>query len=219
MHGLTINWGYGYEPKVPVKLSGSGWQTFKISDDNGYYASDCLGVGIALINPVSPPWLRPFTSDVAVRLGYWPSYEVNFGFYSRPTAPLPEVGPTMTVFPTSGRPGDILTYTIRLTNTLATPQTGPLTMHDVLITDLLPNGLTPLNVNTSVGDTEIWGNLVTVNLGELSPGQTAVISLTAIIQEQTITDSVIINQASLIYPGHITAQTPPVQAEISTSNP
>jgi uncharacterized repeat protein (TIGR01451 family) len=225
VHGLTINWGYGYEPKVPVELNGPGWQALKLSDDNGAYASDCFEAGIALVNPVSPPWLRPLANNVAIRLGYWPSYEVNFGFYSGPTAPLPEVSPTMTVFPTGGRPGDTLTYTLYLTNTLVSPSTGPLTMTNVLLTDLLPTGLAPVTVTTSLGETEIWDNLVTISLDELSPGQTAVISLTTLIQQptitkaQTITDSVIINQASLIYPGHITAQTPPIPAEISANNP
>lgn len=207
VHGVAINWGYRNEPKLPVSLSGSDWQTQKITDDNGYYASDCLGQGIGLVNPVSPPWLRPMTRDVAIRLGYRQTFEVNLGLYGGEIAPNPEIMPTLTVNPTQAQPGEIITYTIRVTNTLGSAAGHPPAMGDVMITDLLPEPLTPVSATSTIGQVELWGNLLTADIGPLFPGQSADIIVTAKVRDDAAPAGSISNWASLLHTGHVAVQT------------
>jgi uncharacterized repeat protein (TIGR01451 family) len=204
VHGVVISWGYRNEPKVPVTLSGPGWQTQKWTDDNGYYASDCLGEGLALLNPVSPPWLRPMTTDVAIRLGYRQDFEVNLGLYGGEVAPAPEVRPAMTASPNLVQPGETVTYTIRVTNTLS----AQLPMGEVMVTDLLPEVLTPVSASSTSGPVEWWGNLLTADIGTLPPGQTVTIVVTAKVRADGPPVPEITNQASLLHTGHVAVQSP-----------
>lgn len=211
VHGVVISWGYRNEPKVPVTLSGPGWQTQKWTDDNGHYASDCLGEGLALLNPVSPPWLRPMTTDVAIRSGFRQDFEVNLGVYGGEVAPAPEVRPAMTVSPDSVRPGETVTYTIRVTNTLS----AQLPMGEVMVTDLLPEGLTPLTASSTLGFVEWWGNLLTADIGTLPPGQTVTIVVSARVRADGPSILEISNRASLLHAGHVAAQSPTITVSVS----
>jgi uncharacterized repeat protein (TIGR01451 family) len=211
VHGVVVSWGYRNEPKIPITLSGPGWQTQKWTDDNGYYASDCLGEGLALLNPVSPPWLRPMTTDVAVRLGYRQDFEVNLGLYGGEVAPAPEVRPAMTVSSNSVQPGETVTYTIRVTNTLS----AQLPMGAVMVTDLLPAALTPVSAASTSGPVEWWGNLLTADVGILPPGQTVTIVVTAKVRADGPPAPEIANQASLLHTGHVAAQSPTVTVSVS----
>lgn len=211
VYGVVINWGYRNEPKLPVTLSGPSWQTQKVTDDNGYYASDCLGFGIALLNPVSPPWLRPQTTDVAIRVGFRPAFEVNLGVYGGEIAPKPEVMPIMTVNSNLAQPGETVTYTIRVTNTLGSLASGQQMMGGVMVTDLLPQALIPVAATSTAGIVEWWGNLLTVDIGELSPGQAATIVVTARVRDDVTPTLEITNRASLLYLGHVAVQTPSIK--------
>jgi uncharacterized repeat protein (TIGR01451 family) len=211
VHGVAINWGYRNEPGLPIDLSGSSWQTQKMTDDNGYYASDCLRFGIALVNPVSPPWLQPMTSDVAIRLGYRPSFEVNLGLYGGEVAPTMDVTPLMTASTGSARPGQTVSYTIRVANT---PGGSQQTMGQVMVTDLLPDTLTPVTARSTQGELEWWGHLLTVDVGELPPGQGVTIIVTARVQGDAPPETVISNRASLLYTGHVASQTPTVEVVV-----
>jgi len=217
VHGFVVNRGYRNEPKVPIVLSGPSWQTYKVTDDNGYYASDCLGVGVALLNPVSPFWLHPLTTDVAIRLGYKQSFEVNLGLYGSGWFLPPEVVPTMSVSPTHVLPGETLTYTIRVTNTQRVAYPGR-KMNGVMITDLLPESLKLIEITSTRGTTELWGNLLTVDIGELATGQTVtVIAVTKVREDILLPSPVITNQASLIYGDHVVVQTCPVIVKVPHS--
>jgi uncharacterized repeat protein (TIGR01451 family) len=208
---VAINWGYGNEPKLPITLGGPSWQTQKVTDDNGYYASDCLGFGVALLNPISPPWLRPLTSDVAIRLGYRQSMEVNFGLYGSKVVPSPQVIPSMIVTPEQALPGETVTYTIRVTNTLRLPDGSRPTMGAVMVTDLLPETLTPVAATPTVGTVEWWGNLLTVDVGNLPPAQAVTIVVTAKVQNDVPPATAITNRASLLHTEHAAVQTPNVK--------
>lgn len=214
VHGVAINWGYRNEPKLPVLLSGSDWLALEITDDNGYYASDCLGQGIGLVNPVSPPWLRPMTRDVAIRLGYRQTFEVNLGLYGGKVVPNPDVMPVLAVNPTQAQPGEIITYTIRVTNTLGLAAGSPPAMGEVMITDLLPETLTPVSATSTVGQVELWGNLLTVDIGTLFPGQPVAIIVTAKVHDDAAPAGIISNRATLLHTGHVAAQTPSVDVAI-----
>lgn len=211
VYGVVINWGYRNEPQVPVTLSGPGWQTQKWTDDNGHYASDCLGEGLALVNPVSPPWLHPMTADIAIRLGYRQYFEVNLGLYGGTTAPLPEVAPVMTANSSLVRPGDTITYTIRVTNTLNAQRT----MGEVMVTDLLPEALTPITATVSTGQVEWWGNLLTADIGTLPPGQTVTTVVTARVRADGSPLTEINNRASLLHTGHVATQSPIIKVSLS----
>ncbi len=216
VHGLAINWGYRNIPKLPVKLSGPGWQTQRITDDNGYYASECMGLGIALLNLASPPGLNPLTTDVAIRLGYKSSFEVNLGLYGDEVDPKLSVIPIVTASDTSVLPDETLIYTIQATNTFGTPASGQ-KMWGVMVTDLLPEGLIPVAVTSTLGDVELWGNLVTADIGQLESGQTATIIVTTIVREDVLPASLITNRVSLIHQGHVAVQSAPMTVEVKAT--
>jgi uncharacterized repeat protein (TIGR01451 family) len=204
LHGVVINWGYRNEPQTPVQLTGYNWQDQKVTDDNGYYAFDCLGNGIGMVNLVVPPGSRPVSPDVALRLGYWPDFEVNLGFYNTETAPALAVTPTLTVSAHSVLPGQTITYTLGLTNTTPSP------LSRVLLTDLLPTTLVSIAVTTTVGSIEVWDNLLTADIGELAPTRGVSITVAGIVSNDTVSGALITHRASLLYTGHIVVPTTPV---------
>jgi uncharacterized repeat protein (TIGR01451 family) len=213
-----MNWGYRNEPKLPITLSGPSWQTQKVTDDNGYYASECLGFGVALLNPISPPWLRPLTSDVAIRLGYRPSFEVNLGLYGGEVAASPQVTPGMIAMSDQALPGETVTYIIQVTNTLRLPDGGPQAMGAVMVTDLLPETLTPVTATTTLGAVEWWGNLLTVDVGDLPPAQAVTIAVTTKVRNDLPPATAITNRASLLHTGHVAVQTPNIKVMVGTGS-
>jgi uncharacterized repeat protein (TIGR01451 family) len=213
VHGVVTSWGHRNEPKLPITLNGPGWQTQKVTDDNGYYASDCLGLGLALLNPVSPAWLRPMTKDVAIRLGFRPVMEVNLGVWSGLT-PEPEVTPTMVANVSKLQPGERVSYTIRVTNALSAVSGARPAMGEVMVTDLLPESLTPITATTTQGLVEWWGQLLTVDVGTLAPGKGVTIVVTAQAQAGAPAASIIDNRASLLHHDHVAVQTPLVSIEV-----
>jgi uncharacterized repeat protein (TIGR01451 family) len=213
VHGFVLNWGYRNEPKFPVDLAGEGWQAHSVTDDNGYYAFPCLAADAAVLNAVVPPGLHPMTSDVAIRLAYRADYEVNLGVYSGDVAPTPEVQPVMDVSPGQAWPAAELSYTIRVANTSAQKMEG------VMITDLLPPSLRPLSATSSQGATELWGNLLTADVGELAPGQAATVTLNAALREEVAPGAAIGNRASLIYRDHVAVQTDLVSIQVGQGEP
>lgn len=215
VHGIVTSWGYRNEPKIPITLDGPGWQAQKVTDDNGAYASDCLGQGLALINPVSPTWLQPMTRDVAIRLGFRPVLEVNLGVWAGLT-PEPEVMPTLEANASQIQPGGVVSYTLQVTNTLKAVSGSPPAMGEVLVTDLLPESLTPLSATSTQGAVEWWGQLLTVDVGTLPPGQGVTIIITAQIGADTPAASIIANRASLLHHEHVAVQTPVVEVEVSS---
>jgi len=70
-------------------------------------------------------------------------------------------------------PGAPLTYTILVTNT------GPSTATSVIMTDVLPNGLTFASGSSTVGTVSNVGQTVTANVGNLAPGASATVTLNA----------------------------------------
>jgi len=206
-----MNLGYRGEGKLPVRLSGPGWQTAKITDDNGYYASDCLGVGVGLLNAEVRPGTTPLTFDVAVRLGYKHNTEVNLGLYSGDVAPPLAVTHAMTVSNSSVDSGETVTYTI----TVAAPPGGNRKLWRVIVTDLLPNEFMPASATSTAGSVEMWGNLLTADIGNLEPGQEVVVTLTATLDEGVSPGTVITNRASLLRPGQVVVQTAPITVTVN----
>jgi uncharacterized repeat protein (TIGR01451 family) len=206
----VLNWGYRNEPKLPVILAGDSWRSQKLTDDNGYYGFECLGIGVGLLNPVLSPDLHALTSDVAIRLGYQPDFEVNLGLHGSQVVPALEVIPTMVVSPGGVSPGETLTYTIAVVNTPVPSVTAPHAMEGVMITDLLPDSLLPVRATSTAGAVELWGNLLTAGVGDMSLGQAVTVTLVARVREGSLPGTAIINRASLIYHDHVASQTQPV---------
>ncbi len=115
----------------------------------------------------------------------------------------------MAVSPGSALPGEILTYTIVVVNAPA-PSATAHAMEGVMITDLLPDALLPVKATSTVGAVELWGNLLTVGVGDVSLGQTVTVTLVARVRESASPGAVIVNRASLIYHDHVASQTQPV---------
>ncbi len=209
VHGFVANWGYRGEAQVPVVLGGESWQTLKTADDNGYYAFDCLGSGVGLLNVAAPGWLKPMTTDIAIPLDSQTSFEVNLGLYSGENFPELPVAPTLSASPDRARPGDVLTYTLQVTNPAG--RTGGM-MTGVLLTDLLPEGLSPIGAVSDRGQVTWWGNLVTIRPGDLAPGQAVTVQITA----RVLPDAplALANRASLIYADHVAVQTPDVTVAV-----
>jgi uncharacterized repeat protein (TIGR01451 family) len=67
--------------------------------------------------------------------------------------------------------GEPLTYTILVTNQ------GPSTATSVVMTDVLPNGITLTNGSSTVGNVTNTGQTVTANIGTLAPGASATVTL------------------------------------------
>jgi uncharacterized repeat protein (TIGR01451 family) len=213
LHGFVLNWGYRNEPKLPVTLDGDSWRSQKLTDDNGYYGFECLGVGIGLLNPVAPPGLHSLTSDVAIRLGYQPDFEVNLGLYGSQAVPALEVIPTLAVSPGDASPGETLTYTISVAHIPQSPAADH-PMEGVMVTDLLPDSLLPVEATSTAGTVELWGNLLTAGVGTMSPGQAVTVTLVARVRESSLPGTAIVNRASLIYHDHVASQTQPVAVTV-----
>ena len=214
LHGFVLNWGFRNEPELPVTLTGDSWRSQKLTDDNGYYGFECLGIGVGLLNPVLAPDLHSLTSDVAIRLGYQSDFEVNLGLHGGQVVPALEVIPTLAVSPGGASPGETLTYTIGVAN-IPRSSAADHTMEGVMITDLLPDSLLPVKATSTAGAVELWGNLLTAGVGALSPGQAVTVTLVARVREGSSPGTAIVNRASLIYRDHVAIQTQPVGVTVS----
>jgi hypothetical protein len=79
-------------------------------------------------------------------------------------------------------------------------------MAAVMITDLLPESLLPVSATSTQGGVELWGNLLTAGVGDLSPGQAVTVTLVAKVREGSSPGTKIVNRASLIYHDHVASQ-------------
>lgn len=208
IYGTVTNWGYRNEPKVPIELSGAGWRTEMTSDDNGFYGRGGLGIGIGLVNLKAPPWCRSTTHDVAVRFDGYRAFEVNLVCYGGETPPVLPVTPVVSADRLHASPGEQVTYTVTVTNSLSHPMAG------VTLTALLPPEVEDVEAWSGQGSTEVWDNLVTAEIGWLEMGEMAQVTIVATVEEGTPAGTVLTHRASLLYTAGLTAQSPPVAVEV-----
>jgi uncharacterized repeat protein (TIGR01451 family) len=165
------------------------------SDDNDFYGRGGMGIGIGVINFKALPWCRPTTQDVAVRFDGNKAFEVNLVCYGEKTPPVLPVTPVMSADRLQASPGEQVTYTVTVRNSLSSPLAG------VTLTALLPLEIKDIEASLSQGNTEMWDNLVTAEIGWLEPGEMAQVTIVGTVKEGTAAGTMLTNRASLLYTG------------------
>ena len=69
-----------------------------------------------------------------------------------------------------------------------------------------------------MGTLELWGNLLTADIGELEPSQAVTITVKATFGEDVPPTLVITNRAPLIHGDNVTVQTAPITVEVKAVN-
>ncbi|MEU6215877.1 DUF11 domain-containing protein, partial [Streptomyces sp. NPDC047023] len=82
---------------------------------------------------------------------------------------------------TAARPGQEVTYTLRVTNTSSVPVTGATAMDD--LSDILDDASYNDDVDASTGDVEVDGDELTWS-GDLDPGETAIITYSVTVNNR-----------------------------------
>lgn len=182
-------------------------------DTEGNYAFECLGEGIGLLNPVLPSGYTSLTSDVAVRTGYRPTWHINLGYYTGTLVLPPSLPLSLTAEPQTAVPGErvMLTFTIR--NATSQSLIAP------WMTMLLPNGLRFQDVTAAPDAFEVWQNLLTVNLGELPPGQETTVQIAIQVNQENPPDADWKLISSFGHQDGMTLQTSPLVLKIVGAAP
>lgn len=208
--GQVINWGYQIVPEAPVILKTGSWESSALTTEWGDYTFAGLGVGIAKLNVILAPLdpLRPFAPDAYVYLNCDYPTIANLGVYSGSEEEVPVVFEMSTS-------SDIVTWHDRTRLTLTLENTLPTGISNVIVTNLIPFGLEPLNVTTSVdvpaqnikivegGDD---GRLVVLYLDTIEAGATETITLNVTAIEDTPLGTAIKNTATLFYKESVALQ-------------
>lgn len=214
LHGLVWRWEKSSADQITVLLQGQSWNTQTVTDAEGKYVFKDLGQGVALLNLALLDGFLPLTTDVAVRLGYLSDLTVNLGFYAAGEAPAPSPAPMLTVERNTALPGDTIVYRIHVKHGAdAAPLSG------VLLTDFLPEGLTATGVETSRGSVETWGNLITVGIGELAPGEEVAVTLTARVADGLPDGMALLNRTTLISSEGLATQSAEVTITVGQGSP
>lgn len=200
---------------MAVHLRGQDWRVQTTTDITGQYAFDGLGQGIALLNLVLSEGFLPLTTDVAVRLGYVSDLTVNLGFYAAGETPDPSPAPVLTADRATTSPGETVVYRIHARYEADAGSA----LSNVLLTDLLPEGMTVTSVETNRGSVETWGNLVTVDVGEFVPGEEVTVTLTARVADDLADGMTLTNRATLISSEGLATQSAAVTITVGQGSP
>ena len=200
--GEVLNWGYRPEPGILTKLQSGSWEVSEISTNDGLYNFSGLGVGIAKLNVSLAPDmpLQPLTSDAVVYLNCDYPIVANLAIYSGPTIELPvtlQMAASNQVV-TAGSRTDI---TLRIDNGL------PNDISNVVVTNLIPEGLIAVEIpssqngveeNSQIIDAGDDGQVVVTHLDKVVAGETVKIIVAVTAVEDTLVTKVT-NTATLFY--------------------
>jgi uncharacterized repeat protein (TIGR01451 family) len=200
--GQVINLGSNAgEPGQTIAFAGAGWSLETGTDDAGNFGYGRLGTDVGLLNLVVPTDsdLHPTVGNIALAPVPGWAIIVNIGVYRGSRVFSPLLLPTLRVEPTSVRPGDRLTYTVQVENRLSSKISG------VMVTDLLPTGLSLVAVTSDRGDTVHSGNYGAAFIGDLEPGGQVTVRILADVAADAPVGA-LRNTVSFIYREHAAAQ-------------
>jgi len=199
--GQVINLENGAgEPGQTVRFAGVGWSLEAVTDAEGRYAYGRLGTDVGLLDLIVPEGddLHPTTSGIAIAPMPGQPIVVNLGAYrDHPAAPL--LVPSVSAQPSWVRPSDRVTITAQVENVLSTKISG------VMVTGLLPEGLTLVGVTGDRGDVTRSGQYGAVFIGDLWPGEVATVCFIADVAQEAPSGKVRV-PVSLVYREHAAAQ-------------
>jgi uncharacterized repeat protein (TIGR01451 family) len=188
---------------MQVTLGGGSWSVETVTDTDGKFNFSNLGEGVGLLNPLLPKGssFQPLTTDLAVPLTDGVNRTVNLGLYGGKQSPtgLPmSVG--MKASAARVKPEGAVTFMITVKNNMDHAE------GDVLVTDLLPAGLTPTQIQTSKGTAWIGGQFAAAAIGQMDKGLTEAVTITAQMDANASSEKALLNRASVIYPESVAVQ-------------
>jgi len=181
-----------------VRFGGVGLET--TTDANGNYAFGRLGQDVGFLNVIIPEEsdLRAATENIPLAPIPGQIIIANLGVYrDRQVAPL--LAPSVRAEPGWVRPGQQVTFTVQVENSLPNKISG------VMVTDLLPEGLLLAGVTSDHGDVYQRGNYGAAFIGDLASGEAATVAFIADVGADAASGTRT-NQVSLAYREHAAAQ-------------
>jgi uncharacterized repeat protein (TIGR01451 family) len=195
--GQVLQWGIGGFGGIPIELKNGSWQLSTLSATDGKYGFGGLGTGVATLHIEAPATTQTHIQDAAIYLSCEAPLVVNVAVYGGP-----RITPPATIAmsaPPKLVPGQNTVVRLVVKNTLPTP------ISQVVVTDLFPAGLTPVEVKIADGsgaaqivDAGDKGQLVFVNLGSLPAGGVENILITVAVAKN-FAAAPVKNTATLFY--------------------
>ena len=208
LSGQIIHWGIGGIAGVGAELRTGSWQTAATSASDGNYGFGGLGVGIARLRIALAPGqqLTPSIQDAGVYLNCNYPIIANVAVYSGS-----DFDPPATIdlsAPATVLAGTETALKVTIKNDL------PNDITNVVVTDLLPEALTPLEITTSSNsgaETQIInggadGQLAVIFFERLSSGAEVNIFINVLAAEGLSSGDEINNKATLFYRESVAVQ-------------
>jgi uncharacterized repeat protein (TIGR01451 family) len=200
VYGTAINWGFGNQSGAALRLTDGGWSQTLTTNGDGSYNFGSLGNGVAILDGTAPG-LQAVVNQAAVRLTCQFPINANLGFYSSAEAPQPPAYVGFNSETLAIQPGETATIQLNITNDL------PTGISQVVLTDLLPEGLYFEAVNTTLGSPELLnGRMMTLFIGTMNSEQTASVELVIRADAALAQGTNLENRATLFYAESIAAQ-------------
>lgn len=200
--GQVTNWGVGPQGNIGTELKTGSWRVTAASASDGTFGFGGLGVGLATLHVVMAPedTLKPLIQDAGVYLSCDYPIVANIAVYSGSKAVEPPATITMSAPSETITPGDDFNLTLTVKNGL------PNEISNVIVTNMMPQGLKALQVSSSARpkDAQIIdggsdGQLVVVNLDKLAKGAKATITIKVNADVDLLGGAKIKNTATLFY--------------------
>jgi hypothetical protein len=206
VRGEVVNWGYRNEPGINLSLGNGGWELTQVTSDDGRYLFGPLGGGLAILRlnlPEEVP-LKAASREVVLQTTgeYSDDIVANFALYGGEEKPQPPAYLTVTANPANVRPGDQVTFELKLQNDL------PNGISKVKILHLMPWELIPTEIQgeeqvaVMICDDPInkhVGRLVTVEMGEVAQGAVKNLKIVATLDKQAAPGVEIGVSSTLLY--------------------
>jgi len=195
LHGTVFDWGRGPMPAgVELVLTGDGWQAPAVTDVFGQYAFRNFGDEIAFLNAFIPPEredLFLLTSDLPVWIRSDSELVVNIALYPKGVTPDPALHVKISASAAEVSQDENVSYTITVLNS------SNQDVSQVVIADLMPEGLSLVEALTSQGTAIQDRGLVWAKIGDLAAGETAMVTIVARVGASVKPGTTILNKTSV----------------------